>query len=294
MSTISLSSKLSVARRSKDGLFRVFLTFSIIATLGFILFVVYTLYNDSKFLIGSALLTNMPSNNPDDVGFQSAIFGSIWVVGTAALFALPLGILTALYLEEFAGKRNKFTSAIETNIQNLAGVPAVVFGMIGLAFVARGPLSWGFTVGSAAVVLAMMILPVVIIVAREAIRAVPPSYKDGALALGATNWQAVSRLVLPSSIPGIATGSILAVSRAMGESAPLLLLGALSFVTFNPTGLDSQFTILPLAIFKYASDSREEFHYIASAGSLILIIILFSLNLIAILLRDYANRKNRV
>jgi phosphate transport system permease protein len=294
MSTISLSSKLSVARRSKDGLFRVFLTFSIIATLGFILFVVYTLYNDSKFLLGSALLTNMPSNDPDDVGFQSAIFGSIWVVGTAALFALPLGILTALYLEEFAGKRNKFTSAIETNIQNLAGVPAVVFGMIGLAFVARGPLSWGFTVGSAAVVLAMMILPVVIIVAREAIRAVPPSYKDGALALGATNWQAVSRLVLPSSIPGIATGSILAVSRAMGESAPLLLLGALSFVTFNPTGLDSQFTILPLAIFKYASDSREEFHYIASAGSLILIIILFSLNLIAILLRDYANRKNRV
>ena len=294
MSTISLSSKLSVARRSKDGLFRVFLTFSIIATLGFILFVVYTLYNDSKFLLGSALLTNIPSNDPDDVGFQSAIFGSIWVVGTAALFALPLGILTALYLEEFAGKRNKFTSAIETNIQNLAGVPAVVFGMIGLAFVARGPLSWGFTVGSAAVVLAMMILPVVIIVAREAIRAVPPSYKDGALALGATNWQAVSRLVLPSSIPGIATGSILAVSRAMGESAPLLLLGALSFVTFNPTGLDSQFTILPLAIFKYASDSREEFHYIASAGSLILIIILFSLNLIAILLRDYANRKNRV
>ncbi len=294
MSNISLSSKLSVARRSKDGLFRVFLTFSIIATLGFIIFVVYTLYNDSKFLLGSALLTNMPSNDPDDVGFQSAIFGSIWVVSTAALFALPLGILTALYLEEFAGKRNKFTSAIETNIQNLAGVPAVVFGMIGLAFVARGPLSWGFTVGSAAVVLAMMILPVVIIVAREAIRAVPPSYKDGALALGATNWQAVSRLVLPSSIPGIATGSILAVSRAMGESAPLLLLGALSFVTFNPTGLDSQFTILPLAIFKYASDSRDEFHYIASAGSLILIIILFSLNLIAILLRDYANRKNRV
>lgn len=294
MSTISLASKLSPIRKFKDGSFRAFLTFSIVATLGFILFVVYTLWNDSKFLLNSDLLTNFPSNDPDDVGFQSAIFGSIWVVGFAALFALPLGILTALYLEEFAGKRNKFTSAIETNIQNLAGVPAVVFGMIGLAFVARGPLSWGFTVGSAAVVLAMMILPVVIIVAREAIRAVPPSYKDGALALGATNWQAVYRLVLPSAIPGIATGSILAVSRAMGESAPLLLLGALSFVTFNPTGLDSQFTIMPLAIFKYASDSRDELHYIASAGSLILIVILFTLNLIAILLRDYANRKNRV
>lgn len=294
MSNVSLSSNISVARRTKDIVFRVFLTFSIISALGFILFIVYTLYEDSKFLLTTDLLTNFPSNDPSDVGFQSAIFGSLWVVGTAALVALPIGTLTAVYLEEFAGNGNKFTSAIETNIQNLAGVPAVVFGMIGLAFIARGPLSWGFTVGSAALVLAMMILPVVIIVAREAMRAVPPSYKDGALALGATNWQAVYRLVLPSSIPGIATGSILAVSRAMGESAPLLLLGALSFVTFNPTGLDSQFTIMPLAIFKYASDAREEFHYIASAGSLILIIILFSLNLVAILLRDYANRKNRI
>lgn len=294
MSNVSLNSNISVARRTKDIVFRVFLTFSIISALGFILFIVYTLYQDSKFLLTTDLLTNFPSNDPSDVGFQSAIFGSLWVVGTAALVALPIGTLTAVYLEEFAGNGNKFTSAIETNIQNLAGVPAVVFGMIGLAFIARGPLSWGFTVGSAALVLAMMILPVVIIVAREAMRAVPPSYKDGALALGATNWQAVYRLVLPSSIPGIATGSILAVSRAMGESAPLLLLGALSFVTFNPTGLDSQFTIMPLAIFKYASDAREEFHYIASAGSLILIIILFSLNLVAILLRDYANRKNRI
>jgi phosphate transport system permease protein len=294
MSSLSLASKLSPIRKLKDGSFRLFLTFSIVAALSFIFFVVYTLWNDSYFLLNSDLLTKFPSNDPDDVGFQSAIFGSIWVVGVASLVSLPIGILTAIYLEEFAGKRNKLTSVIETNIQNLAGVPAVVFGMIGLAFVARGPLSWGFTVGSAAMVLAMMILPVVIIVAREAIRAVPPSYRDGALALGATNWQAVYRLILPSSIPGIATGSILAVSRAMGESAPLLLLGALSFVTFNPTGLDSQFTIMPLAIFKYASDSRDEFHYIASAGSLILIAILFTLNLIAILLRDYANRKSRV
>lgn len=294
MNNVSLSSNISVARRTKDIVFRSFASFSIVAALGFILFIVYTLYQDSKFLLNLSLLTNFPSNDPADVGFQSAIFGSLWVVGTAALVALPIGTLTAVFLEEFAGNGNRFTSAIETNIQNLAGVPAVVFGMIGLAFIARGPLSWGFTVGSAALVLAMMILPVVIIVAREAMRAVPPSYKDGALALGATNWQAVYRLVLPSSIPGIATGSILAVSRAMGESAPLLLLGALSFVSFNPTGLDSQFTVMPLAIFQYGSDARDEFHYIASAGSLILIIILFSLNLVAILLRDYANRKNRI
>lgn len=294
MTQVNLQSKLSVKRRSIDAFFRIFLTFSILATLAFIMFVLITLWNDSKFLLSKEIVTNFPSNDPDEVGFQSAIFGSIWVVGVAALVALPIGTLTALYLEEFAGKRNKVTSIIETNIQNLAGVPAVVFGMIGLAFIARGPLGWGFTVGSAAMVLAMMILPVVIIVAREAIRAVPPSHKDGALALGATQWQAVYRVVLPSAVPGIATGSILAVSRAMGESAPLLLLGALSFVTFNPTGLDSQFTIMPLTIFKYASDSREEFHYIASAGSLILVGILFTLNFIAIFLRDRSNKKSRV
>lgn len=290
---IDLGSTLSTSRRVKDISFKAILYFSIISTLAFIFFVLFTLYQDSKFLLSSDLLTNMPSNDPDEVGFQSAIFGSIWVVGTAALVALPIGTLTALYLEEFAGKRNKFTSIIETNIQNLAGVPAVVFGMIGLAFIARGALGWGFTVGSAALVLAMMILPVVIIVAREAIRAVPPSYREGALALGATPWQAVHKTVLPSAVPGIATGSILAVSRAMGESAPLLLLGALSFVTFNPTSLDDPYTILPLAIFRYASDSREEFHYIASAGSLILVTILFTLNFIAIFLRDRSNKRKK-
>jgi len=143
-------------------------------------------------------------------------------------------------------------------------------------------------------VIAMLILPVIIIITRESIRAVPPSFKEGALALGATPWQAVYRLVLPYAIPGTATGTILAVSRAIGESAPLLLLGALSFVTFNPTGLDSGFTILPLAIFKYASDSREEFQVLASAGSLILLAILFAMNLSAILLRDRTLRKRNV
>lgn len=291
--TSTLVSTLSLKRKATDRSFFTFLLMSILLTLAFIFFLIFSLYNDSKYLLTKEIVTYFPSNDPDLVGFQSAIMGSIWVVGTAALFALPIGILTAMYLELFAGKRNKVTNLLELNIQNLAGVPAVVFGMIGLAFIARGPLSWGFTIGSAAAVLAMMILPVVIIVSRESIRAVPPSYREGALALGATEWQAVSKLVLPSAIPGIATGSILSVSRAMGESAPLLLLGALSFVTFNPSGLDSPFTILPLAIFKYASDSREEFHYIASAGSLILVAILLSLNLTAIVLRDRSNRRKR-
>ena len=290
----SLESRVSIDRRIRDISFTTFLSISIVASLAFIFYIIYRLYNNAGYLLSWDLVTFFPSYDIDTAGFQSSIMGSIWVVGFATLFAVPVGVMTALYLEEFAGKRNRFTALIELNIQNLAGVPAVVFGLIGLAFIARGPLSWGFTVGSAAIVLGMLILPVIIIITREAIRAVPPSYKEGALALGATQWQAVNKLVIPSAIPGTATGTILAVSRAMGESAPLLLLGALSFVTFNPTGLDSGFTILPLAIFKYASDSREEYQVLASAGSLILLAILFAMNLSAILLRDYTLRKRNV
>ncbi|MEY3650340.1 MAG: hypothetical protein RL370_1043 [Actinomycetota bacterium] len=293
-SEVSLKKNISAVRQFKDNLFLAFLSFSILASLSFIFYIVWRLWRNAGYLLSWDLVTFFPSYDIDTAGFQSSIMGSIWVVGFATLFAVPIGVLTAVYLEQFAGKRNKFTKLVELNIQNLAGVPAVVFGLIGLAFIARGPLSWGFTVGSAAIVLAMLILPVIIIITREAIRAVPPSYKEGALALGATPWQAVWKLVLPSAVPGTATGTILAVSRAIGESAPLLLLGALSFVTFNPTGLDSGFTILPLAIFKYASDSREEFQVLASAGSLILLAILFAMNLTAILLRDFTLRKRNV
>lgn len=292
--TISLKKQISIRRVLIDAAFRTFLYFSIFTALGMIFWVVSRLWSDAGWLLSWDLITNYPSYNIDDAGFQSPLVGSLWVVGFATLMALPTGVLTAVYLEHFAGKSNKLTRLIELNVQNLAGVPAVVFGLIGLAFIVRGFVKWGFTVGSAAVVIAMLILPVIIIVSREAIRSVPPSYKEGALALGATNWQAVWRLVLPSAIPGTATGSILAISRAIGESAPLLLLGALSFVTFNPTGLDSPFTIMPLTIFKYASDSREEYQVLASAGSLILVAVLFTLNLTAILLRDFATRKRNV
>ena len=292
--TISLKKQISIRRVVIDAAFRTFLYFSIFTALGMIFWVISRLWSDAGWLLSWDLITNYPSYDIDNAGFQSPLMGSLWVVGFATLMALPTGVLTALYLEHFAGKGNKLTRLIELNVQNLAGVPAVVFGLIGLAFVVRGFIKWGFTVGSAAVVIAMLILPVIIIVSREAIRSVPPSYKEGALALGATNWQAVWRLVLPSAIPGTATGSILAVSRAIGESAPLLLLGALSFVTFNPDGLDSPFTIMPLTIFKYASDSREEYQVLASAGSLILVAVLFTLNLVAILLRDFATRKRNV
>lgn len=290
MSTVSLRSQKSILRTVKDALFATFISISIVFALGFIIFVFYFLYQQSAPAWELNIMDKFPSARPQNAGIQSGFWGSFWVVGIAAVMSIPIGILAGLYLEEFA-KSNRVTRFIDLTIRNLAGVPAVVFGMIGLAFIARGPLSWGFSVGTAAAVLAMLILPVIIIVTREALRAVPPSFKEGALALGATPFQAMMRLVLPHAMPGIATGSILSVSRAMGESAPLLLLGALAFVTFNPEGLDSDYTVLPLLIFRYTSDAREEFHAIAAATSLILMALLFLMNLIAIIIRDRSQRK---
>jgi phosphate transport system permease protein len=291
MSTISLKRNLSRSRLLKENFFRGLVSLSIFFALAFILFVVFILFLQSRGALNLDLFRNFPSARPQNAGIQSALFGSIWVVGIAALVAVPVGVIAAVFLEEFISPNNRIAKIIDLNVRNLAGVPAVVFGMVGLAFIARGPFGWGFTVGTAALVLAMMILPVVIIVSRESIRAVPSSLRDGSLALGATQWQTVWRTVMPSALPSISTGAILSVSRAMGESAPLLLLGALAFVTFNPESLDSDYTVLPLIIFRYASDAKEEFHAIAAATSLVLMAILFLMNLTAILIRDRSQRK---
>lgn len=281
-----LGRKIAASRLWRDRLFRSVLLISI----GIALVTLFTLLIDT-FLVGRprlnvALLQNMPSGRPARAGLQSAIFGSLWLVGITSLVSLPLGVGTAIYLEEFAPKNSRFVGLIELNIQNLAGVPSVVFGILGLAFIARGPLSWGFTVRTGAMVLTILVLPLVIISSREAIRAVPPSIRDGSLALGATQWQAIWRQVLPAAVPGIATGSILSASRALGESAPLLLLGALSFVTFNPSGPTSSYTVLPLLIFKYASDAKAEFHIVAAAAIIVLLVVLLALNATAILVRN--------
>lgn len=287
----SLADTAPVRRRLVDASFRGVL----LVALGFALVVLAALLVD-VFLEGrprlnADLVRNMPSARPARAGIQSAIWGSLWVVGLSAAASLPLGIGTAVFLEEFAPKGRWWVRLIEVNIQNLAGVPSVVYGILGLAFIARGPLGWGFTVGSAAMVLTIMVLPVIVVSSREAIRAVPPSLRDGSLSLGATRWQTVWRQVLPAAVPGIATGSILAVSRALGESAPLLMLGALTFVTFNPTGLDSGYTVLPLLIFKYASDAKAEFHVVAAAAIVVLLVMLVALNMTAILIRNHFEKR---
>jgi phosphate transport system permease protein len=287
----TLTSTVSPGRRLVDGAFRAAIVASILIALLTLTVLLIDTFVTGQPRLNGALIDNMPSARPARAGIQSAIWGTFWVVGTAAVASLPLGVGTAVYLEEFAPRGRWYIRLIELNIQNLAGVPSVVFGILGLAFIARGPISWGFTVGSAAMVLTILVLPIVIIASREAIRAVPPSLREGSLALGATRWQTVWRQILPSAIPGIATGSILSVSRAAGETAPLLLLGALTFVTYNPDGLDSGYTVLPMLIFRYSSDAKDEFQVVAAAAIIVLLGMLLAMNTVAILVRNHFQKR---
>ncbi|CAB4864820.1 unannotated protein [freshwater metagenome] len=241
--------------------------------------------------INADFINNFPSAFPERAGIQSAIWGTLWLMGVVAVVIIPLGVATALYLEEYADRSKWWNRAIEVNIQNLAAVPSIVYGILGLAYIVRGPLSLGRTVIAGGLTLALVVLPVVIITSREAIRAVPPSIKEGALALGATHWQAIWRQILPSSIPGIATGVILSLSRAIGETAPLILVGAATFVAFNPTGLDSPFTALPLQIFSWVSQPNSDFQAKAAAAIVVLLLILVLLNAVAIWLRSRFQRR---
>jgi phosphate transport system permease protein len=241
--------------------------------------------------LNSTLWTNMPSiRRPERAGAQSAITGTLWVIAFTALFALPTGILAALHLEEFAKPNSRFQRLVEVNIQNLAAVPSIVYGILGLAFFARA-LALGQSVITASLTLSLLILPIVIISTREALRAVPRNIRDGSLALGATEWQTAYRQTLPAAIPGIATGIILALSRAIGEAAPLLLLGAVTFITFNPTGPLSGYTTLPIQIFNWTKDSREEFQVLASATIVLLLVLLLAMNFAAILIRNRTQKR---
>jgi phosphate transport system permease protein len=273
-------------RSAKDLVFRIFLFAGIGIALGALATLLVNVFVEGRPRLNTDLVTSMPSARPRRAGIQSAIFGSLWVVGVTAAISLPLGIGAAIYLEEFARKERWYNRLIELNVQNLAAVPSVVFGILGLAFIKRGPLGLGSTVLTAALVLTMLVLPTVVIVSREAIRAVPDSLRQGSLALGATRWQTVQRQVLPNALPGILTGTILSVSRALGESAPLLMLGALTFITFNPTGLDSSYTVLPIQIFSYLSNAKQEFKPLAAAAIIVLLAVLLALNATAIYLRN--------
>jgi phosphate transport system permease protein len=237
-------------------------------------------------------LTSFPSRIiPSNSGIESAIYGTLWLMVVCAVIVVPLGIATAIYLEEYADRSKWWNRVVEVNIQNLAAVPSVVYGILGLAFIVRGPFSLGRVVLAGGITLALLVLPVVIIVAREAIRAVPSSIREGSLALGATQWQTIWKQVLPGSIAGIATGVILALSRAIGETAPLLVIGAAANPRFNPDGLGSAFTALPIQIFTWTQDKDREFVDLAAATILVMMVILLLMNSVAIFLRNRYEQK---
>ena len=239
--------------------------------------------------VDGQLLGNGPSSRPGRAGARPAILASVYLGVLVILLAVPLGVATAVYLEEYARKDRWYNRLLELNIQNLAAVPSIIYGILGLAFLVRG-LNLGRVLMAGALILTLLVLPTVIIAAREAIRAVPDSIRQGAYALGATRGQVVARQVLPASIPGIATGTILAVSRAIGETAPLLLIGALTFVAFDPT-LFGAFTALPVQIFQWTVRPQEEFKLLAAGAIIVLLGLLVLLNATAIWLRNKYQRR---
>jgi phosphate transport system permease protein len=249
--------------------------------------------SDGLGAVDPSFITDYPSSVAKNAGVRAALLGTIWLMGVVALFIVPVGVGTAVYLEEYADRDRWWNRMIEVNIQNLAAVPSIVYGILGLAFLVRGPLHLGNVVLAGGLTLGLLVLPVVIIAGREAIRAVPPSIREGSMALGATQWQTIWRQVLPAAIPGIATGVILALSRAIGETAPLIVVGAATFVAFDPSLFDT-FTALPIQIFDWISrpsNDVNDFASLAAGGIIVLMILLLSMNAVAIWLRNRYEQK---
>jgi phosphate transport system permease protein len=237
-------------------------------------------------------LTATPSRiDPASSGIGPALAGTLWLMLVCAAFIIPVGVATAVYLEEYADRDRWYNRFIEVNIQNLAAVPSIVYGVLGLAFLVRGPLSLGHVLLAGGLTLGLLVLPVLIVTGREAIRAVPSSIREGSMALGATKSQTIWKQVLPASLPGIATGAILSLSRAIGETAPLIVIGAATFATSAPSGILSDVTALPIQIFSWISEPQEEYKALAAAGIIVLMVILLAMNGVAIWLRNKYEKK---
>ena len=230
-------------------------------------------------------LSSYASRKPLESGILAPLAGTVWVVAMTALLTIPIGVGTAIYLEEFAAK-NRINRMIELNIANLAGVPSVIYGLLGLAVFVQFLFNGSRNVTAGALTMTLLILPIVVIASQEAIKAVPSSYRDAGYAMGANKWQVVKAIVLPQALPGMMSGIILALSRAIGESAPILIISSLVWVTFVPTTPDSKFTVLPLQIFTWVSQPQHEFRGIAAAGIIVLLVVLLSMNAAAIWIRS--------
>ena len=273
-----------------DYIVKYLLFFSVIIAFLTLISLIFDIFNDGWDWFDWQFFNSFPSRKPEIAGIKAAFYGTVWVMSITALLSIPIGISTALYLEMFADD-SRFNKFIKINISNLAGVPSIIYGIIGMAVFVEF-FQMGRVILAGALTMTLLILPIIIIASQEAIKQVPGYYMDAALALGATKWQAVVKVILPQSIPGIVSGFILAMSRAIGESAPMIAISALVYITFLPEGPLDRFTVMPIQIYNWISQPQDGFRGLAAAGIILLLIMLLSLNSLAIFLRDYFQRRN--
>ncbi len=278
-----MSNRFEKISRFKDSSFKIFGMFCTFFGLAMLAIFISSIFNEGISRISWDFITSYPSRNPAKAGILSALAGTLWIIVITALAAIPIGIGAAIYLEEFS-KKSRLGKIIEINITNLAGVPSIIYGLLGLEIFGR-MMGMGGSILAGSFTLALLILPIIIVATREAIKAVPSSLREASYALGASKWQTVKSTVIPSASSGIITGIIIAISRAIGEAAPLIVVGALAYVPFVPTSPTSEFTVLPIQIFNWVSRPQAAFLVNASAGIIILLGITFLLNAAAVYLR---------
>jgi phosphate transport system permease protein len=278
-------------RKRADLLFQLLSMLTLLIALAALAALVYDVLGDGAARLSWSFLTSIASRHAEQAGVYHALMGSIWVIALTAALALPVGVAAAIYLEEY-GTRSRVARFIELNIANLAAVPSIIYGLLGLGLFVRY-LAMGQSVLAGASTLALLALPVVILSTREALRTVPNSIREGSYALGATKWQTIWNQVLPMALPGVLTGLILALSRAIGETAPLITIGALTYIPFAPDSIWSKFTVLPIQVFNWVSRPQVDFHTNAAAAILVLLALLLSMNAIAIVVRDRYQRQGR-
>ena len=284
-----MSTQTTTRRKVANALFGLLAFLAIFASLVTLVALLFDVVVRGGSSVDLQFFTSAPSRIPAKAGILPALVGTLWVTTLVAIMTFPIGVAAAIYLEEYAG-RGRWSRLLRINISNLAGVPSIVYGIFGLALFVR-LLGLGRTGFAAALSLSLLILPVVIISSMEAIRAVPPSQREAAYALGATRWQMVRRALLPAAAPGILTGIVLAVGRAVGETAPLILIGAVTFVTFVPVNpFEDKYTVLPIQIFNWAGRPQAAFQEISAAAILVLLVLMFLLNLVAVILRARLSR----
>jgi phosphate transport system permease protein len=250
---------------------------------------VYRIMNQGLPKLNLDFLSNFASRRPANAGISGALVGSIWLMIVVVPFSMVIGVGTAIYLEEYA-KKNWFTSFIQVNIQNLAGVPSIVFGLLGLTIFVRA-MDLDRSILAAGLTMSLLVMPVIVVSAQEALKAVPRQLGEASYGLGATKWQTIRNIILPAAIPGILTGSILAISRAIGETAPLIVVGALAFVNFYPSSIMDSFTVIPIQIYNWTTRPQIEFQEVAAAGIIVLLVFLIIMNSIAIIIRNKFNKR---